>query len=111
MRLNHDFGSREFALLRWGLVPFWAKDAKLGFSTFNARSEEASKKPAFSKALKARRCLVPADAFYEWKRIELMRRPNSPTPSRSKAASLASSPDCGSVGSPGKARLWRPSPF
>ena len=70
MRLNHDFGSREFALLRWGLVPFWAKDAKLGFSTFNARSEEASKKPAFSKALKARRCLVPADAFYEWKRID-----------------------------------------
>jgi putative SOS response-associated peptidase YedK len=70
VRLNRDSGSREFALLRWGLVPSWAKDTKLGCSTFNARAEEASKKPAFREALKARRCLVPADAFYEWKRID-----------------------------------------
>jgi putative SOS response-associated peptidase YedK len=70
VRLNRDSGSREFALLRWGLVPFWAKDAKLGYSTFNARSEEASRKPAFREALKTRRCLVPADAFYEWKRLD-----------------------------------------
>jgi putative SOS response-associated peptidase YedK len=70
VRLNRDSGDREFALLRWGLVPFWAKDAKFGISTFNARSEEASKKPAFREALKTRRCLVPADAYYEWKRID-----------------------------------------
>jgi len=68
VRLNRDSGSREFALLRWGLVPFWAKDAKPGYSTFNARAEEAAGKPAFREALKRRRCLVPADAFYEWQR-------------------------------------------
>jgi putative SOS response-associated peptidase YedK len=66
IRLNRDSGDREFALLRWGLVPFWAKDAKFGYSTINARAEEAASKPAFREALKKRRCLVPADAFYEW---------------------------------------------
>ena len=63
-------GSREFALLRWGLVPFWAKDPKFGYSTINARAEEAASKPAFRDALKKRRCLVPADAFYEWQRLD-----------------------------------------
>jgi putative SOS response-associated peptidase YedK len=66
VRLNRDSGDREFALLRWGLVPFWAKHAKFGYSTINARAEEAASKPAFREALKKRRCLVPADAFYEW---------------------------------------------
>jgi putative SOS response-associated peptidase YedK len=70
VRLNRDSGGREFALLRWGLVPFWAKDAKFGYSTINARAEEAASKPAFREALKKRRCLVPADAFYEWKTID-----------------------------------------
>jgi len=70
VRLSHKSGNREFALLRWGLVPFWAKDAKLAFSTFNARAEEAATKPAFREALKKRRCLVPADAFYEWQRLD-----------------------------------------
>jgi len=70
VRLNSGSGSREFALQRWGLVPYWAKDAKLRFSTFNARAEEAARKPAFCEALKKRRCLVPADAFYEWQKID-----------------------------------------
>jgi putative SOS response-associated peptidase YedK len=70
VRLNRDSGSREFALMRWGLVPFWAKDAKFGYSTINARAEEASSKPAYREALKKRRCLVPADAFYEWQRLD-----------------------------------------
>jgi len=70
LRLNRDSGQREFAPLRWGLVPFWAKDAKLSYSTFNARAEEAARKPAFREALKKRRCLVPADAFYEWRQID-----------------------------------------
>jgi putative SOS response-associated peptidase YedK len=68
VRLDRDSGSREIALLRWGLVPFWAKDAKTGYSTINARAEEAAAKPAFREALKKRRCLVPADAFFEWQR-------------------------------------------
>jgi putative SOS response-associated peptidase YedK len=68
VRLNRDIGGREIALMRWGLVPFWAKDAKIGYSTINARGEEAASKPAYREALKKRRCLVPADAFYEWQR-------------------------------------------
>jgi putative SOS response-associated peptidase YedK len=68
VRLNRDSGRREFAQLRWGLVPFWAKDSKFGYTTINARAEEAAAKPAYREALKKRRCLVPADAFYEWQR-------------------------------------------
>jgi putative SOS response-associated peptidase YedK len=70
VRLSRDTGQREFALLRWGLVPFWAKEAKIGYSTINARAEEAASKPAFREALKKRRCLVSADAFYEWQRLD-----------------------------------------
>ncbi len=70
VRLNRDSGSREFALMRWGLVPFWAKDPKFSYSTINARAEEVASKPAYREALKKRRCLVPADAFYEWQRLD-----------------------------------------
>jgi putative SOS response-associated peptidase YedK len=68
VRLNRESGKREVSLLRWGLVPSWARDAKVGYSTINARAEEAATKPAYREALKKRRCLVPADAFYEWQR-------------------------------------------
>jgi len=70
VRLSRDTGTREFALMRWGLVPFWAMDAKFGYSTINARAEEVASKPAYREALKRRRCLVPADAFYEWQRLD-----------------------------------------
>ena len=70
VRLNRDTGAREFSLLRWGLVPFWARDAKLGYATINARAEQAAAKPAYREAFKKRRCLVPADAFYEWQRTD-----------------------------------------
>jgi putative SOS response-associated peptidase YedK len=70
VRLNRDSGKREVALLRWGLVPFWAKDAKIGYNTINARAEDVASKPAYRDALKKRRCLVPADAFYEWQRLD-----------------------------------------
>jgi putative SOS response-associated peptidase YedK len=70
VRLSRDTGNREFALLRWGLVPAWAKDAKIGYSTINARSEEVASKPAFREAFKKRHCLIPADNFYEWMRLD-----------------------------------------
>ena len=59
---------RELALLHWGLIPSWAKDAKIAASLINARSETLAEKPAFRTALARRRCLVLADGFYEWKK-------------------------------------------
>lgn len=69
VRLDRN-GRREIAMLRWGLIPFWAKDEKIGYSTINARSEEVATKPTFKEAFKARRGLVLADGFYEWKKLD-----------------------------------------
>lgn len=59
---------REVALLKWGLIPSWAKDDSMSARLINARSETVSEKPAFREAFKRRRCIIPADGFYEWKR-------------------------------------------
>lgn len=60
-------GVRECVLLRWGLVPFWAKDPSIGSRMINARAESLPDKPAFRAAFRKRRCLVPVSGFYEWK--------------------------------------------
>lgn len=57
---------RELGMFRWGLVPSWAKDLSIGARMINARSETAAEKPAFRAAMRQRRCLIPADGFYEW---------------------------------------------
>ncbi len=61
---------RELAMLRWGLVPFWAKDPKIGSRMINARSETLAEKNAYKRPFARRRCIIPADGFYEWKKIE-----------------------------------------
>jgi putative SOS response-associated peptidase YedK len=61
---------REIALMRWGLIPYWSKDAKIAYSTINAKAETVATAPAFREAFKRRRCLVPADAFYEWQKLD-----------------------------------------
>lgn len=66
---------RHLSLMRWGLIPFWAKEAAIGYKMINARGETASEKPAFREALKSRRCLIPADGFYEWKKLEKTKQP------------------------------------
>jgi putative SOS response-associated peptidase YedK len=75
VRLNANTGKREFALMRWGLIPYWAKDAKIGYSTINARAEDVASKPLYREALKNRRCLIPADAFYEWQKNVKAKQP------------------------------------
>ncbi len=59
---------REAGLMKWGLIPFWAKDLKIGARMINARAETVAEKPAFRNALKKRRCLVLADGYYEWQK-------------------------------------------
>jgi putative SOS response-associated peptidase YedK len=75
IRQNPTQPVRELSMMRWGLVPSWAKDTSGAASMINARSETASTKPAFADALKHRRCLIPADGFYEWKRTGTSKQP------------------------------------
>src|SRR5512133_421673 len=60
----------EVAMLRWGLIPFWASDPAIGSRLANARAESAAEKPAFRAAFRARRCLIVADGFYEWQVVK-----------------------------------------
>jgi putative SOS response-associated peptidase YedK len=66
---------RQLSLMKWGLVPSWAKDDSGAAGMINARSETAATKPAFRDPLKFRRCLIPADGFYEWKRTATSKQP------------------------------------
>lgn len=66
---------RELRTVRWGLVPFWAKDTKGGARMINARAETVTSKPAFRAAFAKRRCLIPADGYYEWQAVEKAKQP------------------------------------
>jgi putative SOS response-associated peptidase YedK len=68
-------GKRRFALLRWGLIPSWVQDPRNFSLVINARGESVADKPAFRSAMRYRRCLFPADGFYEWKREGEVKRP------------------------------------
>jgi putative SOS response-associated peptidase YedK len=75
IRQNPKEPRRELSWMRWGLIPSWAKDASVAAQMINARSETAATKPAFREPLSSRRCLIPADGFYEWKRSGKMKQP------------------------------------
>jgi putative SOS response-associated peptidase YedK len=68
VRLTQDASARELVMVRWGLVPFWADDLKGSARLINARAETLERTPAFREAYQRRRCLVPADGFYEWRK-------------------------------------------
>ncbi len=73
MRLEYE--DRELRAARWGLINFWAKDAKSGYKQINARAESLDQRPAFRDAFKTRRCVVPADGFFEWTGAKAARQP------------------------------------
>ena len=75
IRQNPKEPVRKLSLVRWGLIPSWSKDASGAARMINARSETAATLPAFRDALKSRRCLVPVDGFYEWKRAGKTKQP------------------------------------
>ena len=68
LAIRTSSAGREPMRLRWGLIPFWAKDTKLAAGLINARAETVAEKPSFRAAFRKRRCLIPVDGFYEWKR-------------------------------------------
>jgi putative SOS response-associated peptidase YedK len=74
VRLDRE-GNRELAMLRWGLIPWWAKDPAIGYKTINARVETVATKPASRDAFQRRRCLVPTDGFYEWQKVGKEKQP------------------------------------
>ncbi len=75
VRNDPNGDKRALATLRWGLIPSWAKDLRSGHHSINARAETLVHKPSFQQALKSRRCLVPADGFYEWKKSGTNKQP------------------------------------
>jgi putative SOS response-associated peptidase YedK len=75
VRYDAKAGERSLDILRWGLVPYWAKDIKVGFANINAKAEGIESKPAFREAFQRRRCLVPVDNFYEWKKTATGKQP------------------------------------
>lgn len=75
LRSPEQNDERQFQMLRWGLIPSWAKDLAMGARLINARAETAAEKPSFRAAFRHRRCLVVADGFYEWQRQEGKKQP------------------------------------
>jgi putative SOS response-associated peptidase YedK len=86
VRLDPESGRRELAMMRWGLVPFWSRDGKAGYSTINARAEAVTTSAAYREAMKRRRCLVPADFFFEWQKLDA--KPKQPYAIALKEADL-----------------------
>jgi putative SOS response-associated peptidase YedK len=75
VRYDRKAGERSLDILRWGLVPYWTEDIKIGFANINAMAETVDTKPAFREAFQRRRCLVPVDNFYEWAKTATGKQP------------------------------------
>ena len=75
VRKEHGKKTRKFTTMRWGLIPSWAKDTSIGTRTLNARSETVTTTPAFRQSILTKRCLIPADGFYEWQKMGSVKQP------------------------------------
>ena len=84
-----DSNNRELIMLRWGLVPFWAKDPSIGNRMINARAETVAEKPSYRAAYRHRRCLVLADGFYEWRKQENGKTPYFISPANGEPFAFA----------------------
>jgi putative SOS response-associated peptidase YedK len=96
--------ARELRVVRWGLVPYWAKDPKIGSRLINARAETVDSKPAFRQAFKRRRCLLPADGYYEWQQPDGR---ESDSPGGKKQPFYIFREDGGPLAFAGLYELWR----
>jgi putative SOS response-associated peptidase YedK len=67
IRYNSKAKQRSLDALRWGVIPYWTKDPKIAYKTINARAETVDTAPSYREAFRRRRCLIPADGFYEWR--------------------------------------------
>jgi putative SOS response-associated peptidase YedK len=70
LAIVNDGSKNRLGHLRWGLIPPWSKNENIGYKMINARAETLAEKPSFKKPLQSKRCIIPADSFYEWKRID-----------------------------------------
>jgi putative SOS response-associated peptidase YedK len=77
IRKNPETGQRSLDALRWGLIPVWSKDEKIAFKTINARVETVDTSPSYRSAFKKRRCLIPVDSYFEWKKAGTVKQPYS----------------------------------
>src|SRR5690625_7876233 len=75
LAIIHDGEEKRAGYLKWGLVPSWAKDPRIGYKMINARSETADQKPSFKDLMARKRCLIVADSFYEWKKTDDSNQP------------------------------------
>jgi len=98
--------ARELRVVRWGLVPFWAKDPKIGSRMINARAETVDSKPAYRHAFKRRRCLLPADGYYEWQRPDGSSE-DRPAGAGAKQPYFITRGDGGPLAFAGLYELWR----
>ncbi|MFO1424610.1 MAG: SOS response-associated peptidase [Candidatus Competibacteraceae bacterium] len=82
-------GSREWVALRWGLIPAWAAEPRTEYSTMNARAETVADKPTYRQAFRRRRCLIPADGFYEWRKLGARKQPYCIAPADGEPVAFA----------------------
>ncbi len=89
IRLNPTSKKRELTFFQWGLIPSWANDIKMGSRMINARGETVAEKPSFRTAFKRRRCIIPADGFYEWQKLGSHKQPMYIHPTNNTLFALA----------------------
>jgi putative SOS response-associated peptidase YedK len=102
IRFNPETGERSLDQLRWGLIPHWAKDQQITYRTINARAETVDKAPSYRQAFIKRRCLIPADGFYEWRKTAKPKLPFAIAMKDDRPFTFA-----GSLGELERSRIWR----